>query len=144
VLYPPGPLDKMGARALTDRFKAACGVNGAHVICDAVGGEYTEAALRAIAWEGRYLVVGFPAGIPRLPLNLTLLKSCQVMGVFWGDFIRRFPRLHAANVAALMTLYLEGRIKPVVTERFPFERAAEAISLLGAGTARGKLVVVME
>jgi NADPH:quinone reductase len=144
VLYPPGPLDKMGARALTDRFKAACGVNGAHVICDAVGGEYTEAALRAIAWEGRYLVVGFPAGIPRLPLNLTLLKSCQVIGVFWGEFTRRFPRLHAANVAALMTLYLEGRIKPVVTERFPFERAAEAISLLGARTARGKLVVVME
>jgi len=75
VIYPPGPFDKAGAKSLADIFKKACGKNGADVIYDPVGGDYSEAALRAIAWEGRFLVVGFPAGIPKLPLNLTLLKS---------------------------------------------------------------------
>jgi NADPH2:quinone reductase len=144
VQYPAGALDKTQARALTDQFKAACGAAGAHVIYDGVGGDYTEAALRAIAWQGRHLVVGFPAGIPKLPLNLPLLKSCQIVGVFWGDFTMRFPALHAANVAALMTLYLEGRIKPAVTERFPLARGAEAIARLGARQARGKVVVLID
>lgn len=143
VQYPTGPLDKTQARALTDRFKAACGADGAQVIYDGVGGDYTEAALRAIGWQGRHLVVGFPAGIPRLPLNLPLLKSCQIVGVFWGEFTSRFPALHAANVAALMTLYLEGRIKPAVTERFPLARGGEAIARLGAREARGKVVVLI-
>ncbi len=144
IQYPLGPLDKSQARALTDRIKAACGAGGAQVIYDAVGGDYTEAALRAIAWQGRHLVVGFPAGIPKLPLNLTLLKSCQVIGVFWGEFTARYPSLHAANVAALFALYLDGRIKPAVTERFPLARGAEAIARLGARAARGKVVVVVE
>jgi NADPH2:quinone reductase len=109
-----------------------------------VGGDYTEAALRAIDWDGRYLVVGFTAGIPRLPLNLTLLKGCQVIGVFWGEFTRRFPDLHAANVAALLALYEEGRIRPAVTERFPLARGAQAIARLAAREARGKIVVSME
>ena len=74
VVYPPGPFDKAGAKALADLFKKACGENGADVIYDPVGGDYSEAALRSIAWEGRLLVVGFPAGIPKLPLNLTLLE----------------------------------------------------------------------
>jgi NADPH2:quinone reductase len=128
---------------MTDRLKVACAPNGAHVIYDSVGGDYTEAALRAIAWEGRHLVVGFPAGIPKLPLNLTLLKSCQVVGVFWGEFTRRFPDLHRANVAALMQLYVEGKIRPAVTERYPLERGGEAIARLGARTARGKIVVTV-
>jgi len=144
VQYPAGALDKAAARALTDQLKAACGAQGAQVIYDAVGGDYTEAALRAIGWEGRHLVVGFTAGIPRLPLNLTLLKGCQVIGVFWGEFTARNPARHADNVAALMALYLEGRIRPAVTERFPLARGAEAIAKLGARTARGKLVVVMD
>src|SRR5262249_25752185 len=83
---PPGPFDRAGAKRLADIFKTACGEDGADVIYDPVGGDYSEAALRAIAWEGRFLVVGFPAGIAKLPLNLTLLKSCQVLGVFWGAF----------------------------------------------------------
>jgi NADPH2:quinone reductase len=124
-------------------FKAACGAEGAHVIYDGVGGDYTEAALRAIAWEGRHLVVGFPAGIPKLPLNLPLLKGCQVVGVFWGEFTRRFPDIHVANVAALMKLYVEGKIKPAVTERFPLARGGEAIARLGARAARGKIVVTI-
>jgi NADPH:quinone reductase len=143
VQYPVGSLDKSQARALTDRFKAVCGADGAQVIYDPVGGDYTEAALRAIGYQGRHLVVGFPAGIPKLPLNLPLLKSCQIVGVFWGDFTMRFPALHAANVAALMAMYVDGRIKPAVTERFPLERGGEAIARLGAREARGKVVVMI-
>ena len=144
VQYPVGSLDKTEARALTDRFKTVCGADGAQVIYDAVGGDYTEAALRAIGYQGRHLVVGFPAGIPKLPLNLPLLKSCQIIGVFWGDFTARNPALHAANVAALMDLYREGRIKPAVTERYPLARGGEAIAALGARRARGKVVVMID
>lgn len=144
VLYPRAPFDKTQARALSERFKAACGAGGAQVIYDAVGGDYTEAALRAIGWQGRHLVVGFTAGIPKLPLNLALLKSCQIIGVFWGEFTTRCPAAHAANVAALMSLYLGGRIKPAVTERFPLARGAEAIARLGAREARGKVVVMID
>jgi NADPH2:quinone reductase len=141
--YPAGSLDKSQARALTDQFKAACGAAGAHVIYDGVGGDYTEAALRSIAWGGRHLVIGFPAGIPKLPLNLPLLKSCQVIGVFWGDFTARYPVLHAANVAALLALYVDGRIKPVITERFALARGGEAIARLAAREAGGKVVVMI-
>jgi NADPH:quinone reductase len=144
VVYPRGPFDKKGARALADIFKKACGDQGADVIYDPVGGDYSEAALRAIAWEGRHLVVGFPAGIPRLPLNLTLLKSCQVVGVFWGAFARRDPQANAINIAELMRLYAKGAIKPVVSERYPLARAGEAITKLGARQAMGKIVVMME
>jgi NADPH2:quinone reductase len=143
-VYPPGPFDKAGARALADLFKQACGERGADVIYDPVGGDYSEAALRAIAWEGRFLVVGFPAGIPRLPLNLTLLKSCQVVGVFWGAFARRDPAGNAANIAELMRLYAEGAIRPVVSERYPLARAGEAIARIAARKAMGKIVVTME
>jgi NADPH2:quinone reductase len=144
VVYPPGPFDKAGAKALADLFKKACGENGADVIYDPVGGDYSEAALRSIAWEGRLLVVGFPAGIPKLPLNLTRLKSCQVVGVFWGAFSRRDPKANAANIAELMQLYAKGAIKPVVSERFPLSRANEAIARLAARKAMGKIVVTME
>ncbi|HTT03143.1 MAG TPA: NADPH:quinone oxidoreductase family protein [Steroidobacteraceae bacterium] len=143
VLYPPTALDKSAARALTERFKAACGAEGAHVICDPVGGDYTEAALRAIARQGRHLVVGFTAGIPRPPLNLVLLKRCQLIGVYWGEFMQSAPELHAANVAALMALYRDGRIRPAITARFPLERGAEALVRLAAREARGKLVVMI-
>jgi NADPH2:quinone reductase len=143
LVYPPGPFDKAGARALADLFKAACGENGADVIYDPVGGDYSEAALRAIAWEGRFLVVGFPAGIPRLPLNLTLLKGCQVVGVFWGGFAQRDRKANAANIAELMQLYTGGAIKPLVSERYPLARAGEAIARLAARKAMGKVVVTM-
>ena len=144
VQYPVGPLDKTAARALTDKFKAACGADGANVIYDGIGGDYTEAALRAIAWAGRHLVVGFTAGIPKPPLNLALLKGCEIVGVFWGEFTQRSPALHAANVAALMALYLDGKIKPAVTERFPLSRGGEAIGRLGSRAARGKIVVTVD
>ncbi len=144
VVYPAGPFDKAGARALADLFKGACGEKGADVIYDPVGGDYSEAALRSIAWEGRFLVVGFPAGIPRLPLNLILLKGCQVVGVFWGDFTRRNPGANAANIAELMQLYAKGAIKPVISERYPLARAGEAIARLASRSAMGKIVVTMD
>lgn len=144
VVYPRGPFDKDSSKALADQFKAAVGPDGANVIYDPVGGDYAEPALRAIAWEGRYLVVGFPAGIPRLPLNLTLLKSCDVCGVFWGAFAARDPQANAAHVATLFRLWDEGRIAPRVSEIFPLDRAAEAIAALADRKAIGKLVVQID
>ena len=137
-VYPAGAADK---RALSELFKAAVGPAGADVVFDPVGGDYAEAALRAIAWEGRYLVVGFPAGIPKLPLNLTLLKSCDVCGVFWGAFAAREPEANAAHVADLFRLWDEGKIAPRVSASYLLERAGEAITALGARSAIGKLVV---
>lgn len=143
VVYPKGPFDKDGAKALADLFKQACGPNGADVIYDAVGGDYAEASLRAIGWEGRFLVIGFPAGIPKIPLNLTLLKSCQIVGVFWGAFVAREPKRNAQHVAELMALYEKGAIRPHVSATFPLERGAEAIQHLADRKATGKVVVLV-
>ncbi len=144
IVYPRGPFDKEGAKALAQSFKDAVGPGGADLVYDPVGGDYTEAALRAIAWEGRLLVIGFPAGIPRLPLNLTLLKSCDVRGVFWGAFAARDPEANAAHVRTLFRLWEEGRIAPKVSRTWPLERGAEAIAHMAARQAIGKLVVTME
>jgi NADPH:quinone reductase len=144
VIYPAGPFDKDGQKALTEIFKTACGAHGADVIYDGVGGAYAEASLRCIAWEGRFLVVGFPAGIPKLPLNLPLLKGCDILGVFWGDFVRRNPEHHQENLKDLMALYAAGKIKPYVSERFPLDRAGDSIDWLSARKAMGKVVVTME
>jgi NADPH2:quinone reductase len=144
IVYPAGPLDKDGAKALAEQFKAACGPNGADAIYDPVGGDYSEAALRAIAWEGRFLVVGFPAGIPKLPLNLPLLKSCQIVGVFWGAFAKRDPKANAANIRELLDLYARGAIRPVISARVPLTQAGEAIAALSARKALGKIVVTID
>ena len=143
IVYPRAPFDKEQSRALADQFKAALGLGGADVIYDPVGGDYAEPALRSIAWEGRYLVVGFPAGIPRLPLNLTLLKSCDVCGVFWGAFAARDPQANAAHVEHLFALWSEGRIAPRVTETFALADAGRAIAKMAAREAIGKLVVTI-
>ena len=144
VIYPRGPFDKEGRKALAAQFKAACGEAGADVVYDAVGGDYAEAALRAIAWEGRFLVVGFPAGIPAVPFNLPLLKNCSIVGVFWGGWVAREPQAHAQNTAELMDMYAQGRIKPYVSLRFPLARASEAIAALGDRKAVGKVVVTLD
>jgi NADPH:quinone reductase-like Zn-dependent oxidoreductase len=141
LIYPRAPFDKAQSKALADQFKAAVGPNGADVIYDPVGGDYAEPALRAIAWEGRYLVVGFPAGIPKLPLNLTLLKSCDVCGVFWGAFAARDPAANPAHIERLFRLWAEGRIAPRVTETFAFADGGKAIAKMAARGAIGKLVV---
>ena len=140
-VYPAGPFDKEGRKALAASFKAAVGGDGAQVIYDPVGGDYAEAALRAIAWEGRFLVVGFPAGIPAPPLNLTLLKGCDVCGVFWGAFVARQPQAHLENTAELMALYAQGKLRPEVSQVYPFAQAAEAITALAERRALGKVVV---
>src|SRR6185503_149658 len=119
IVYPRGPFDKEGAKALSQQFKEAVGPNGADLVYDPVGGDYTEAALRAIDWEGRLLVIGFPAGIPRLPLNLTLLKSCDVRGVFWGAFAARDPAANADHVRTLFRLWEDGKIAPKVSRTWP-------------------------
>ena len=143
IIYPYAPFDKDQSKALAEAFKAVCGPNGADVIYDAVGGDYCEPALRAIAWEGRYLVVGFPAGIPRLPLNLTLLKSCDVCGVFWGAFTMRDPDANRTHIATLFRLWDEGKIRPRVTATYDFAQGGEAIAALGDRKAAGKLVVLV-
>jgi len=144
VVYPPGPFDRDGQKALADLFKQACGADGAHVVYDGVGGDYAEAALRCTAWEGRFLVIGFPAGIPRIPLNLALLKGCDIVGVFWGAAVARDPAGHQRNVKALLELYAAGKIKPHVSEHFPLARAGEAIAHLASRKAMGKVVVTMD
>ena len=144
VIYPMGPFDKDGAKALAGAFKEAVGSGGADVIYDAVGGAYAEAALRAIAWEGRFLVVGFPAGIPSIPLNLALLKGCQIVGVFWGSFAERDPATNQRNGAELVSLYSDGKIKPHVSAQYPLDQASQAIRDLAERRAMGKVVVTID
>jgi NADPH2:quinone reductase len=144
VVYPRGPFDKDGQKALAALIKDACGPNGWDVAYDAVGGDYSEATIRAAGWNGRFLVIGFPSGIPKIPLNLTLLKSCDIVGVFWGAAVARDPKGHAQNVRELMDLYAAGKIKPYVSERFPLARAGEAIAHLASRKAMGKVVVINE
>jgi len=141
VIYGRAPFDKAQSKELAEAFKAACGPNGANIIYDVVGGDYSEPALRSIAWEGRFLVVGFPAGIARLPLNLTLLKSCDVCGVFWGAFTAREPAKFKAQVADLFAMLKDGRITPRIFARYPLERGAEAIASLENRQAVGKVVI---
>jgi NADPH2:quinone reductase len=144
LVYPRAPFDRDQSRALAEAFKAVVGGDGANIVYDAVGGDYSEPALRAIAWEGRFLVVGFPAGIARLPLNLALLKSCDICGVFFGAWIKRDPRAYRAHVTELFALWGAGKIKPRVTATYPLERAGEAIASLGSRQAIGKVVVTID
>ena len=144
VIYPTAPFDKDQSKALAEAFKAACGPGGADVVYDIVGGDYSEPAVRSIAWEGRFCVVGFPAGIARLPLNLTLLKSCDVCGVFWGAWVAREPKANAAHIATLFDLLKSGKINPRVSATFPLARGGEAIQLLADRKAIGKVVVTMD
>ncbi|MEO8812062.1 MAG: NADPH:quinone oxidoreductase family protein [Caulobacteraceae bacterium] len=144
LVYPGGPFDRDGQKALADQFKQACGPSGADVIYDGVGGDYAEAALRSVAWEGRFLIIGFPAGIPRIPLNLALLKGCDIVGVFWGAAVARDPAGHQRNVKELLELYAAGKIRPHVSEHFPLARAGDAIAHLASRKAMGKVVVTMD
>ncbi|MXO90955.1 NADPH:quinone oxidoreductase family protein [Pontixanthobacter aquaemixtae] len=144
VIYPRAPFDKDASKALAAAFKEAVGPDGADIVYDIVGGDYSEPALRSIAWEGRFLVIGFPAGIAKMPLNLTLLKSCDIRGVFWGAFTAREPRKNEANIAELFRLWKDGKINPLISETYPLERAHEAIAKLESRGAIGKLVVTMD
>lgn len=143
IVYPRGELDREAQRSLAGEIKTKCGGEGADVVYDAVGGDYAEPAIRALAWEGRFLVVGFPAGIPKIPLNLALLKSCQIVGVFWGAFTTREPAQNAQHISELFQWYLAGKIKPRVTKTFPLENAADALLELETRKALGKIVITV-
>lgn len=129
---------------LRERIKALTGGRGVDVVCDAVGGPYTELALRSTAWRGRLLVIGFAAGeIPKIPLNLTLLKGCAILGVFWGDYARREPARWNASVAKLTHWYGEGKLRPEISERYPLERAADSLQRMASRQVLGKAVLVV-
>ena len=142
ILYPTGEMDNEQAKAFSNQIKTLSDGKGVDVIYDPVGDVYAEPALRAMAWNGRYLVIGFAAGeIPRVPLNLTLLKGCAVVGVFWGQFTKLEPEASAQNMRELMEMEADGRIKPHISKVFTFEQTPEAIDFIGARKATGKVVV---
>src|SRR5687768_3653033 len=129
---------------LRERIKALTEGRGVDVVYDPVGGPYTEPAFRSLAWRGRLLVVGFAAGeIPKLPLNLALLKGAAVVGVFWGDFARREPQRFAVSVRQLAQWYQEGKLRPHVSQSLPLDIAAQALKLMAARQVKGKLVLTV-
>jgi len=141
--YPPGPLDDAGRREMSGLFKQMCPAGSADVIFDSVGGDYTEAALRATAPDGRLLVIGFPAGIPRIPANLVLLKRCQVVGVLYGGWAATDPATDRANCDEVLRLYEAGLLRPHVSRRFSADQARAAIDELKHRRAVGKVVVAL-
>jgi len=127
---------------LRARLDAIAGKKGIDVVFDAVGGPHTEPAMRALGWRGRLLVIGFAAGeIPKLPLNLALLKERQVLGVYWGDWTRREPAAHAKNMEQLVAWMREGRVRPAITERIGLEGVADALERMSGRRVLGKVVV---
>ncbi len=129
---------------LRERVKALTDTRGADVVYDPVGGAYTEPALRSIAWRGRLLVVGFAAGdIPKLPLTLTLLKGCSIVGVYWGEFARREPQRFAESMQQLGRWYADGKLKPHVSATFPLDRAADALTRMANRQVTGKVVLTV-
>ncbi len=142
IVYSPDPLDRAGQKAFADAIKQKTGGAGADVVYDPVGGTYSEPALRATNWNGRFLVIGFAAGdIPRLPLNLPLLKVCQIVGVFWGAFTARYPDKNKANIAQLTDWFKQGKIRPHVSRTYRLNEAGQALADIGARKVTGKIVV---
>ena len=142
VVYPR-ELDKAAQKELSKAFKEKGG-GGVDVVYDGVGGDYAEPAIRALNWDGRFLVVGFPAGIPAIPLNLTLLKSCQIMGVFWGAALMRDFKAHQKNMAEIFEMIGAGKITPRVTETYPLAEGGKALQRMESRQATGKIVLTME
>ena len=132
------------AEDLRGRIGALTEGRGVDVVYDAVGGPYTEPAFRALAWRGRLLVVGFAAGeIPKLPLNLALLKGAAAVGVFWGDFAKREPQAFADSMRQLAAWYRAGKLRPHVSQTLPLKDAAEALKLMAARKVKGKIVLTI-
>lgn len=130
--------------SLKDAIKELTDGKGVDVVYDPVGGDYAEPAIRSMAWNGRYLVIGFASGpIPKIPLNLALLKGCSLVGVFWGRFTGEEPEQNVKNISELWELFATGKISPVVTDSFPFEQYEEAFNCLIERRARGKVIMTM-
>ena len=131
------------AEDFRDRLKALTGGRGVDIVYDPVGGDIAEAALRSVGWRGRYLVVGFAAGgIPKLPANLLLLKGSALVGVFWGEFVRREPQANAQNTRQLLDWLREGALQPLVSARYPLTGAVDALNALLGRQAIGKLLIL--
>lgn len=130
---------------LKDAIKELTGGKGVDVVYDPVGGDYAEPAIRGMAWNGRYLVIGFASGpIPEIPLNLALLKGCSIVGVFWGRFIGEEPAVHLQNIKDLWGLFAEGKLKPAINDVFPLEDYEQAYDVMTGRRARGKVILTME
>ena len=143
VIYPRGKLDRDASRALASAFKNAAGKGGTDIVYDCIGGDFAEPAIRSLAWDGRYLTIGFAAGIPSIPLNLTLLKSVDIRGVFYGAFSLRDPARNTELIAELIGLAAAGKVAAEEPTCFPLARGGEAIATLGERRAIGKVVVQM-
>ena len=146
VIYPRGDLDRDAARALASAFKAATAKvsgasDGANIVYDCIGGPFAEPAIRSLAWGGRYLTIGFAAGIPSIPLNLTLLKSIDIRGVFYGAFTVRDPARNAALCSELLELAAAGKVAAGEPTAYPLARGGEAIASLASRQSIGKVVV---
>jgi NADPH2:quinone reductase len=127
-----------------ERLKQLTGGKGVDVVCDVVGGPHTETALRAMAWRGRLLVIGFATGeIPRIPLNLVLLKGCAILGVFWDEFLRREKERSREDIRELMSWLAAERLKPHVSATYPLARGAEALTAIMERRTTGKVVVLV-
>ena len=143
-VYPKLPLSRDQQKAMSDKIKELTGGQGADVLYDPVGDQYAEPALRAMNWEGRYLVIGFAAGeIPKIPLNLTLLKGCDVLGVFWGAYTGRNPKAANDSLREIIAMIADGKLKPDVSATFPLAQAGKSIRMLMDRKAMGKVVVTM-
>ena len=129
---------------LKDAVRALTGAKGADVVYDCVGGNAAEPLIRALAWKGRFLVVGFASGeIPKLPLNLLLVKGASAIGVYWGDSVRRDPVAHSAGMKQLLGWVEDGRLKPRIHATYPLERITEALSVIERREAQGKVVLAL-
>src|SRR5471032_1481507 len=143
-VYPKLPLSRDQQKAMSDKIKELTGGAGADVLYDPVGDQYAEPSLRAMNWEGRYLVIGFAAGeIPKIPLNLTLLKGCDVLGVFWGMATQRDPKHANESLREIMKMIADGKLNPDVSAKFPLAEGGKSIRMLMDRKAMGKVVVTM-
>jgi len=141
--YGADELINYATEDLKERVKKLTAGNGVDVIYDPVGGNYSEAALRGMAWEGRYLVIGFTTGdIPRIPLNLPLLKGCSIVGVFWGAFAEHDPLRNQQNFQELITWLAEGKLNPYISATYPLEDAAKALNAMMQRKVQGKVVLL--
>ncbi|EBA17833.1 oxidoreductase, zinc-binding dehydrogenase family protein [Roseobacter sp. SK209-2-6] len=134
-------MNKADQKKFSSEIRELTGRSGVDVAYDAVGGDYAEPVLRSMAWQGRYLVVGFPAGIPKIPLNLPLLKGCDIRGVFWGASVFQDPKGHASNMAELQELFRSAKIRPRIHASLPMQRAAEALGIIERREVMGKVVL---
>ena len=133
----------LGYDNLKENLKEATGGKGADVIFDVVGGDVFDACTRAVGWNGRLLVIGFAEGrIPQFPVNLALVKGYSVVGVFWGSFTQREPKVYAANMQELMDWYAGGKVKPVIEQTFALENAVDALKHIHGRSAVGKIVLI--